>query len=686
MSLVALVPGVVPQGGSQGNPSGNNVNGWGNFQFGGGIANQGAEYFDGVLLNTSYTNQPALIPSQDFVKEFIVSSNNTTAEYGNTSGGVVNMASKSGTNELHFSAYEFVRNKLLNANLFFSKRNNIARAAFTQNQYGATIGGPILKQKAFVFGSWEGFALRQGNTLLTSVPTVAEKGGDFSAANFGTIYDPCGAAGTTNGGVGYGLCAGTPAAGPTPFPGNKIPAGRLDPVVQHLLAQEPNPNINTATPVNNFVRSYPTGTNYNQYNVRGDYTLTQSQNLFVRYAQWDIIGVPNDTLGTKVGRQGKDYSKQAVIGDTWTISPTMILDSRIAFTRFQINAVPMVAGLDQTTLGLPGSYNSEMNRGWPTPCIAGEFTNFCSNNLNLYQIGAANNYEIVSGLTKILGRHTMKAGLALRTQQFNYAQTQFSSGFYAFDGTFTNSLAKSGGTGGDAFASYILGYPNNTTSSTSSQPSGIQEGIKTAGAQRYQGYYFTDTWQVGSRLTATLGVRWEIPTFWRERHNSMDVFMPTTASPLGSFKDPTTLATISLQGLPAIPGTAAYSSPYGMVTKLNMFAPRIGLAYRASNSLVIRSGYGLFYIPTASSFWSGPVNLSVNAAVTPIPIINGTIPTASMSNPFPNGFLFAPGPDASKLPNFYGSVYNTLVPNQKRSYNQQWNLAIQKQLNNNSSL
>ena len=676
MSLVTLVPGVVAQGGSQGNPAGNNNQGWGNFQFGGGIADQGAEYFDGVLLNTSYTNQPALVPSQDFIKEFIVSTNSTGAEYGNTSGGVVNMASKSGTNDLHFSAYEFIRNKVLNANLFFSNRLGTPRTAFTQNQYGATVGGPILKQKAFFFFSWEAFALRQGNTLLTSVPSDAERTGDFSASNFPAIYDPCGAAGFNASTL---LCSGTPSAR-TKFTGNVIPANRISTVAQHLLALFPHANITTAAPVNNFTRSYATGLNYDQYNIRGDYAISARQNIFVRYGDWRSHRLPTDSLGTKMGNINYFASKQAVVGDTITLSPTTILDTRLAFTRFFTTTTPQMAGLDQTTVGLPASYNSEINRGWPTPCISGQFTTFCSNNLDLTIVGANNNFEIVSGITKIRGSHTMKAGVTLRTMEFNFGQTNNGSGFYGFDGGYTSGT----GSAGDAFASYLLGYPVNNAAGGAA--TGIVQGKNTAATQWYQGYYVTDTWQATPRLTATIGVRYEIAQYWKERHDSLAVFLSGNSSPLGSFTDPVTSNVIKMQGQATLVNSPAYGSRIGMDTRFNMWAPRIGLAYRANPSLVIRSGYGIFYLPTAASFTAAPSSSSVNSANTPIPIPNGTIPLTELNNPFPNGFAQPGGHSQAFLDTRLGSTLSAYFPHQSRPYNQQWNLAIAQQIKSNSSI
>ncbi len=674
MSLVTLVPGVVAQGASEGNPAGNNTQGWGNFQFGGGLANQGAEYFDGVLLNTNYANQPALIPTQDMVKEFSVTTNSTGAEYGNTAGGVVNIASQSGTNGYHGSVYEFIRNKDLNANLFFNKQVGAPRSAFTQNQYGATFGGPIKKDKAFIFFSWEGFALRSGNRYIGSVPTDAQRAGDFSAPGLHSIYDPCAGAVSAS-----GLCNGTPPA-KTQFAGNVIPSGRINPVSAKLLALWPHANVASATPVNNFTHSFSNGFNYNQYNVRGDYAISSKQQLFVRYADWRDTRLPADNLGTHVALMGGFQSKQAVVGDTITINASTLVDLRIALTRFVTHTGPQSANVDQTTFGLPSSYNSESNRGDPSPCVTGIFTQFCTTNLGL-TIGATNNnYEFVGGITKILGKHSLKAGYSIRRMEFNQGQVNYPSGFFNFDTAFT---ANGAGTG-DAFASFLLGYP---TRAGGGAITGVQQGKRTSGLQFYQGYYLTDTQQIGSRITLNYGVRWEIPTAWQERHDSLAVLLPGTTSPLGSqIQDPITSQAIPLKGTMALVNSPLYHSRYDMNTPYTLFAPRLGASFRVSSSTVVRAGYGMFYLPAGVSFLSSPANFSVNNAITNPPFATGSTPVTTMSNPFPNGIQQPGGHSQSYLDSLYGKAINTVTPQQSYPYNQQWNLTVQQQLGGSASV
>src|SRR6266702_2314815 len=202
LALVGLVPGVVPQGtpsagnSSAGNPVGANPFALGDFQVGGGMAGQSQILIDGVPTNGAYLNVVTVIPTQDAIEEFKVQTNNLGPEYGRFAGGVINLSTKSGTNTFHGSAYEFLRNQVLNANGFFDNSSGLARPPFTQNQFGANVGGPALKDKLFFFSSYEGFRQRQGNVFLGWVPTQAERGGDFSqvgsthTTSVLPIYDP----------------------------------------------------------------------------------------------------------------------------------------------------------------------------------------------------------------------------------------------------------------------------------------------------------------------------------------------------------------------------------------------------------------------------------------------------------------------------------------------------------------
>src|SRR5579863_328279 len=289
IALAELVPGVVPQGqpsagnSSTGNPVGANPFALGDFQMGGGMAGQSQILIDGVPTNGAYLNVVTVIPTQDAVEEFKVQTNNLGPEYGRFAGGVINLTTKSGTNKFHGSLYEFIRNKVLNANDYFDNRNGVLRPPFTQNQFGANAGGPVLRDKMFFFGSYEGFRLRKGNPFETWVPTDAERSGDFS--NSGTnpnnavfnIYDPTSSVN----------CSGsnkTPCRTQFTYNGkpNVIPPGRIDPTAAYMVKTFfPEPNI-TPNANGNFADSYSSGGDVNQYNGRIDFHPGQRQSVFGR--------------------------------------------------------------------------------------------------------------------------------------------------------------------------------------------------------------------------------------------------------------------------------------------------------------------------------------------------------------------------------------------------------------------
>src|SRR5579863_38680 len=289
LALVALSAGVVPQGqpsagnSSTGNPVGAYPFAAGDFQIGGGQAGQSQILIDGVPTNGSYLNVVTVIPTQDAIQEFKVQTNNLGPEYGRFAGGVINLTTKSGTNQFHGSFYEFIRNKVLNANDYFDNRNGILRPPFTQNQFGLNGGGPIKRDKLFFFGAYEGFRLRKGNPFETWVPTDAERSGDFS--NPGTnpggavfnIYDPTTSANCTGSNK-------TPCRTQFTYNGkpNVIPPGRIDPTAAYMVKTFfPEPNI-TPNANGNFADSYSSGGDVNQYNGRIDFHPGQRQSVFGR--------------------------------------------------------------------------------------------------------------------------------------------------------------------------------------------------------------------------------------------------------------------------------------------------------------------------------------------------------------------------------------------------------------------
>src|SRR6202158_6305396 len=333
--LIVLAPSVIPQGSSTGTPVGVNPFGWGNYQVSGSFGNQSAEYLDGQPLNIGYINLPVLIPTQDSIQEFRVQTSNLGPEWGKFSGGVTNLSTKSGTNSLHGEAYEYVRNKIFNANDFFLNAVGRSRPPWVQNQFGANAGGPLNfsrnggRNKTFWSFSWESFRLRTGQPFTATVPDAKERTGDFSeicksgftggicndrqtGANgksvaTNQIYDPC--AGSVN---VQGACPGSTAT-PVPFAGNIIPAGRINPVSAKLLNLWPAPN-NANVSTNNFTTVASTGGDQNQMVWRADHNIKTRQRLFLRFSYWSILDLPIDPLGSGLcaDRCSEHYHSNAI--------------------------------------------------------------------------------------------------------------------------------------------------------------------------------------------------------------------------------------------------------------------------------------------------------------------------------------------------------------------------------------
>ncbi len=315
-NLIVLAPSVIPQGSSTGTPVGVNPFGWGNYQVSGSFGNQSAEYLDGQPLNIGYINLPVLIPTQDSIQEFKVQTSNLGAEWGRFAGGVINLTTKGGTNFLHGEVYEYLRNRVFNANNYFLNAAGKPRPPWVQNQFGAEVGGPLplpysnRRNRTFWFTSWEGFRLRTGEPFTATVPTTAERTGDFSAINT-TIMDPC--AGSVN---SLGACPGSTAA-PTMFQGNFIPASRISPTSKALLNLWPAANgpgvLTPSGAINNFNKVARTGGNQNQVVARVDQDLSDQQRLLVRFSYWNVLDLPIDPLqnGLCADRCSEKYSTDA---------------------------------------------------------------------------------------------------------------------------------------------------------------------------------------------------------------------------------------------------------------------------------------------------------------------------------------------------------------------------------------
>ena len=675
--LVALVPGVVPGGQSGTTPTGANPFAWGNYQIGGGQSNQSASYIDGAPINASYANLTAMVPTQDAIQEFRVQTNNLGPEFGRLAGGAINLTTKSGTNGFHGSAYEFLRNRSLNANTFFNNRAGVQRPAFSQNQYGTNIGGPIIKDKTFFFFAWEGFRLRQGASYTYSVPTDPMRGGDFSnvrtaAGALIPIYDPL----TTCGRLGNPACAkdasGNDIITRTPFSGNVIPNNRLDPaakVLSNFWAHANGPGA-VNTNVNNYTANASVGGNNDQYTARVDHAFSDKQRLFLRYTYWTNLNLPIDPYQTKtcVDRCTETFNtNQAVVGDTYSFTPTFILDLRLSYMRFSYDRTALTAGYDLSQLGWPASLNNQVVfRVAPQAVVTGYDGVFSTNGTGSTIMARNDVYSIVPTATKIWGRHTIKFGAEFRRNTHNYYQQNSPSGTFTFNNQLTALNPFSPGSTGNGFASFLLGYGTG---------GGVTQNNLVAARLIYRAYFVGDQWQLSSRITLNYGIRFEQMGPWSERYDRMVVLLPTVKNDLSG---PTGLNLVGKPGLVNSPDSPSRNN----AALGNLWSPRVGLAYRISNKTVFRTGYGIFWLPNDAMWNKSPNNDAVNSFTNPF---NGTLdgsvtPNDVLGNPFPNGLLPAPGRSPNVQTLLSGQGLNAAIYNAPYPYAQQWNVDVGREL------
>jgi hypothetical protein len=691
-NLVSLAPSVVPQGSAIGTPVGVNPFGWGNYQINGSFGNQSAQYLDGQPLNIGYINLPVVIPVQDSIQEFKVQTSNLGADWGKFSGGVVNLSTKSGTNGLHGEVYEYLRNKVLDANDFFLNRAGKSRPPFTQNQFGANAGGPVViphaydgRDKTFWFVAWEGFRLRTGTAFTTTVPTPAEKAGDFSAIST-QVLDPCGGTVTTP--VG---CPGFTGA-PSPFPGNRIPASRLNPTSLALLKFFPDANtagqLTGGVVTQNFTTATSGGGNQNQVVGRFDQNIGQKQHLFFRFTYWDLTDLPIDPLGTGLcaDRCAETYySYLGAIGYTYSVTPSTTLGINASISRFRYNRTPKNAGFDLTTIGWPAQYNTvvpSIARTPPTPCVFNFADNImCTQGQSFIQ-DRNTQFNLSPSLNLVRGRHTTKLGFQLEIGRDNYAQTNVASGSFAFCGSGLPCFT------GFSFADFLLGYADNPSNVENHFFGQAVVPALVAGQQIYRGFYIDDAYHVSNKLTLNLGIRYELQGPWSERFNRMSYFDPTAQNWLAN---PSATA-----GLTSVPGVQGARGDVFLVTpskRTNIpldrtnVSPRIGFAYSFNPKTVIRSGYGIFWIPNYVSFGLNPNNDLVNDATTSYTgTVNGTVPINTIATPFVPTIV---PPVGRTLGTLGTQQYATQTvqsftvaqnSNHPAGYIQQWNLNIQREL------
>ncbi len=681
LNLVALVPSVVPQGQSMQNPNGTNPFAWGNYQIGGGMANQSTTFLDGSPVNGGYINITALVPTQDSLQEFKVQTNNLEPEFGRFAGGVINMSTKSGSNDIHGTAWEYLRNKVLNANDFFNNKAGIGTPAFTQNQFGFNVGGPVYipkvydgRNKTFFFVDYEGFRLRQGQSFTETVPTAAERTGNFSnlrdaSGNLIPIYDPTSTIANPNQPGQYIR---------TPYPGNVIPASLLNSSALKMQNLYPLPNAagNAFTGVNNWIANGSVGGNNNESVVRLDQNISDKQHLFARYTYWGNLNLPIDPFNNGVCQDRCTElfnTNNFVIDDVYTFNPTTIMDIEASYQRFNYDRTPSTLGYNPATqLGWPASLESQFAfQDLPVPCISGydPANIFCSQGAGSIIIDRNDDDRIAGSLTKIVGAHTFKFGGEFLRTTHNYAQTNTPTGIFNFNQSFTSVDPLSPGNTGNSYASFLLGYPASGSAST---PALV------AAEQLYAGLYAQDDWKVTRKLTLNIGLRWEHDGPWTERYNRLTYFQPNTPNPILQS------AGLSYNGSIGLVNSPGYGYRSNILPDWKQFAPRLGLAYQIASRTVLRMGYGIFWIPNNVAWAYSPNNDAVNSISTPFvsSINNGLTPYNNLANPFPQGILQPPGRNPVYQQSLLGQGVTLSQPQNPYGYAQQWNFDVQHELGN----
>jgi Carboxypeptidase regulatory-like domain len=619
--LLQLQPGVQGVGGSDLFYGSNQA---GAVSVNGGRGRSNSFNVNGGDGNDLFVNAPAIQPTPDSIEEFRVLSNTFDAEYGRNSGAVINVVTKSGTNNWHGSAYEFLRNQMFNSRGYLDPR----RPDDKQNQFGGTFGGPIKKDRTFFFASYEGRRVVHGiPSDPVTVPTAAERAGDFSGSPF--------TGGITTGTVATIL---NERCGTSSFPTSQIPTNCFDPVAADLMnLYVPCPNADpTCSNLGNTDHTYRVVPNEdshaNQFTVKLDHRINDKQNLsFYYYLNGSFDAQPftrfqaaTPNLLPGFGNNNSFRSQQANLSHTWTISPSTVNEFRLTYFREAQGTflhpqrtnlvtsscssavsqfcftgtpdVPIPGITPSTALGITPNLGPN-HEGVPFISLNGGFTIGNDYEGELPQIG--NTYQVSDNLTRVIGNHTTKFGVDFRNQRF--LQTLFfdPNGDYTFSGGGPNDT-------GNIFANYLLGLPDSY----------LQGSTQTEDVRGDSIYLFAqDSWKIRPNLTLNYGLRWEFNQPIYDAGLRYQTFRPGQATKifpcqlsgdsLGTLgytnpncSDPTSdSAAVFPLGL-VIPGDTGV--PRGLTQSYhNAWAPRIGIAWDPfkNGKTTIRAGFGVFYNP-----------------------------------------------------------------------------------------
>lgn len=668
-SLLRLVPGITP---STPNAESDFFTSTIRFSINGGKESLNDIQLDGVTAMVQSDIQgiygASAIPSVEGIQEFRVQTNSYTAEYGRSGGGQVTMLTKSGSNEIHGSVFEFLRNSAMDSKNFFLNRSGGAKASFQQHQYGVSAGGPIKKDKTFVFGLYERRLVKSGSFSLFTVPSADQLAGDFSNTrnangSLRLIYDP------------FSTRENPDQAGRfirTAFPGNRIPVSMFDPVAVKAMALYPKANQAGAvnTNVNNLAIQKVPRSPTDKFDIKVDHTFSQNRRFFVRYNRfkqdtaaadfWDNGAAPSDGIMYWGSHNGAvDYTE--------TLGTNTILNLRGGVSRFNAWRPAFSYGFDVTTLGLPQALQN-VALAYGAPRIPRfditDFTSIGPNNGSTYKSDNTA-YTAVANLTHIRGRHSIKLGGDWRTFTLGFAQFGSVPANFSFTRAMTQGPDPRVAGAGDGFASFLLG--TGTSGSATHR-------IKPANLSRYYAMYAQDDFKVNGKLTVNFGLRWEIEGATTERYDQQTVMDPYIKNPLS---DKTGL---NLLGGYLFAGDNQSLGRRGIRNKEHKFNPRIGIAYQVNAKTVIRTGYGVFYgVPkfAATDRWTG----APYASTTPwLSTIDGITPVELLRAPFQQGYVLPIGRSQGLLSGVGFALSSAWATEMRTPYNQQWNFTIQRHL------
>jgi TonB dependent receptor len=483
---------------------------------------------------------------------------------------------------------------------------------------------------------------------------------------------------------GQGACPGSTAV-PTPFSGNQIPSSRINPTSRALLDLWPAPNspgvVTPSGTINNFQTVARTGGSQDQIVARIDQDIASNQKLFVRVSHWDVHDLAIDPLanGLCADRCAEAYSTtSAAAAYNYILHPETIFDFNASVSRFRYNRTPINAGFDLTSIGWPASYNASIPaimRTPPTPCVANMADSImCSEGQSFIQ-DRNTQYNLAPSITAMRGRHRYRIGFQMEVGYDDYAQTNVASGAFDFCAPGQPCFT------GFSFADFLLGYADNYGNFENHFFDQAVVPALTAGKQVYRAFYVSDTWHVTQRLALNLGLRYELQGPWSERYDRLSYFDPHAPSYLNQFLP---------AGSPQVAGDV-FLVPRGSRNNVALdktnFAPRIGLAYSITPRTILRSGYGIFWVPNYVAFSVNPINDMVNAASTTyIGTLDGTHPFNSIALPFPNGISPPPGRSLGTegtqqfLTQVVSSINEVDRANHPAGYVGQWNLDIEREL------